>query len=576
MLKTLLGSFMRQTTIRKAFLLAGLFLFLTSTAGCAVGDRLIPTTINEPEGESPTEETSPLPPTIDLTPTVSVVTPTVEQSAPWLSISTAVPEMLRKIVEDDPKAVIVENEPDADFVLEATPFNQGITAGAIWVYALVAPFPTVIDNITLVELMDIWSNRIGEGDTPRVLYLSEQTFAALSTIWGQPEGSNIRIANKEELLDLAWAHEKGLAIIPFEDISPRWKVLQVDGLSPLDPKMDLSQYPLKMRFTWIVRQGLDQSQSLLPPDLLESNRDPEKFTTLVLTGTTALAREIAAKMEEKGIKYPLGDIENWLQSADITHISNEVSFYEDCPPAVPVRKEMRFCSDPGYIGLFDAAGVDVIELTGNHNMDWGVEPFIYSLELYHEHGFQTYGGGMNLEEARRPLIIEHAGTRLALLGCNIAGPDNIWATEQTPGAAPCDLDWLTSEVRQLRDEGILPVVTFQHFEVDDYQPMNLTRQHFQKVAEAGAVIVSGSQAHFPHGFAFYEDSFMHYGLGNLFFDQMYEGYRREFIDRHVFYDGRYLGVELLTAMLEDYSRPRPMTPEERAEMLSIYFQASGW
>ena len=35
--------------------------------------------------------------------------------------------------------------------------------------------------------------------------------------------------------------------------------------------------------------------------------------------------------------------------------------------------------------------------------------------------------------------------------------------------------------------------------------------------------------------------------------------RREFIDRHVFYDGKYLGVELLTALLEDYSRPSPMT-----------------
>ena len=52
--------------------------------------------------------------------------------------------------------------------------------------------------------------------------------------------------------------------------------------------------------------------------------------------------------------------------------------------------------------------------------------------------------------------------------------------------------------------------------------------------------------------------------------------RREFLDRHVFYDGRYLGMELLTAMLEDYSRPRPMTEAERTAFLSEYFNLSGW
>lgn len=52
--------------------------------------------------------------------------------------------------------------------------------------------------------------------------------------------------------------------------------------------------------------------------------------------------------------------------------------------------------------------------------------------------------------------------------------------------------------------------------------------------------------------------------------------RREFIDRHVFYDGKYVGVELLTAMLEDFSRPRPMNERERAQFLSEYFYYSGW
>ena len=77
---------------------------------------------------------------------------------------------------------------------------------------------------------------------------------------------------------------------------------------------------------------------------------------------------------------------------------------------------------------------------------------------------------------------------------------------------------------------------------------------------------------------FYHNSFIHYGLGNLFFDQMdipVPGTRQEFIDRHVIYDGRYIQTELLTALLEDYARPRPMNEDERRSFLTDIFQAAG-
>ena len=77
---------------------------------------------------------------------------------------------------------------------------------------------------------------------------------------------------------------------------------------------------------------------------------------------------------------------------------------------------------------------------------------------------------------------------------------------------------------------------------------------------------------FDHG------AFIHYGLGNLFFDQMNvtDYSRYEFLDRYVFYNGRLVSIDLLTAMLEDYARPGPMDAAERADFLGYIFQASGW
>jgi poly-gamma-glutamate synthesis protein (capsule biosynthesis protein) len=96
--------------------------------------------------------------------------------------------------------------------------------------------------------------------------------------------------------------------------------------------------------------------------------------------------------------------------------------------------------------------------------------------------------------------------------------------------------------------------------------------------KAGAVIVSGSQAHQPQAFEFSQGGFIHHGLGNLFFDQLdvSEATRQGFIDLHVFYDGRHISTELVTIYFIDYARARLMNPQERTNLLQKVFSASGW
>ncbi|MFZ3079099.1 MAG: CapA family protein [Bellilinea sp.] len=477
-----------------------------------------------------------------------------ELPAPFVFANSANPSDIQLVIREDIAAT------EADFT---------------WVYALVAPFPTLTDNISVDEIQQIWS---GAGDFPQQILLDESTLATFRQVWGEPNPQKVRVANRDDLLETAWSEKFTWAIVPFEEIAPRWKVIRIGGLSPLDRGLDLSAYPLTVKFKWEGQTSNGQAtvSELRNAGIASTNRDEGKLTRVLLTGVTALVRSTAERMETMGIDYPIGDILPWLLDADFTHISNEVSFNDECPPAIPVRLGTRFCSAPKYVELLDLIDVEIIELTGNHLVDYGREALSSTLEMYRDRDILTYGGGANLNESLQPLVIEHNSNRIAFLGCNRAGPPNDWATEDQPGSAPCDLDLMTSQIQNLLDEGILPIVTFQHYELDDTMPSRQAQQEMQKMAEAGAVIVSGSQAHFPHGFAFFGDSFVHYGLGNLFFDQMYTFNRREFLDRHVFYNGRYLGVEILTAELEDFARPRPMTDDERTRMLTTYFEVSGW
>jgi poly-gamma-glutamate synthesis protein (capsule biosynthesis protein) len=440
-----------------------------------------------------------------------------------------------------------------------------------WIYAFVAPFPTVQDGGSIDGLRGVWA-RV---ESPSIeVFASASTAAAMEGVLGPASEKAVRIFPEEILLDEAWEARPSFGVVPFEALEPQWKVLEIDGDSPIRKTFDLDAYPLVVTFglsgesgaVAIVRDALNWPTT---------NRDPNRLTVLVMTGTTALTRTTAWKMDLYGASYPGELIGHWLAEADLAHVSNEVAFTETCPPPDPYQDDLLFCSSTRHLDLLREIGVDLIELTGNHVMDWGEQAFLESLELFHQNGFVTYGGGKDLDASWVPALFEHNGNRLAFLGCNEAGPERAWATHSSPGAAPCDFDRLASGITYLRDQGYQIVITFQWAEGAIVLPAQ--RAAFRDVVEAGAVIVSGSQSHQPLGMEFYEDAFIHYGLGNLFFDQMQSlRLRQEFIDRHVFYNGKHISTELLTAMLEDFAQPRPMGPSERAILLSYIFGVSGW
>lgn len=101
----------------------------------------------------------------------------------------------------------------------------------------------------------------------------------------------------------------------------------------------------------------------------------------------------------------------------------------------------------------------------------------------------------------------------------------------------------------------------------------------QQAALAGADIVSGSQAHRPQVYTFAgaeQKQFIHFGLGNLFFDQILLGNDcdKGFVDRHVVYDGKYISTEMLSIIFPNFLQPVWMTPQERGYFLGTLYKYS--
>ena len=448
-------------------------------------------------------------------------------------------------------------------------FNSSNPIGS-WVYILVAPFPTVTEEVSAIWLQHLWQGQ--PEDEISTLLVSDDDLPALTSILGEP-GESIRTMPKEQVLETAWTTQNTWAIIPFEEIQPRWKVLLIDGQSPIQKDFLVDQYVLNVPIS-VASVEPDENISL-PSELSAlnlSNLDSSKITTVMLTGVTALVRATAVGMDQRGVLVPGENIASVMKEADILHISNEVPFAENCPPHT-MGGYLVFCTPESYLELLRFVGTDIVELTGDHFEDYGEEGMLYTLDLYSKEGWPVYGGGKDIFDASAPVKLEVNGNKIAFIGCNAKTPNFAQASEALSGAYHCDMDYMAQTIRELRVEGYLPIATFQHEEVYTWSPVAAIERDFKIVADAGAVIASGSQSHVPHYAEFYGDTFFHYGLGNLFFDQygLAENTDIGFLDRHVFYEGKYLGVELIPIRFIDKVQPRLMTAEEKTKTLSIMF-----
>ena len=462
----------------------------------------------------------------------------------------------------------VQQEPAVQSSLQdgtPTPTLSPKTAKAQRVYVLVAPFPTVTGGITSAELNLAWT----QGVVPTAfsghpLLMDESTLDALTSLWDEPALGLVRTVAADQLLDAAWSDLGSWAIVPFEALEAKWKVLTIDGQSPIRTNFNLEKYPLVVA-----------SES--------SNYDASKLTTVVMTGITALVRATAYTMELKSITYPGENVRELMREADIAHIANHVPFSTGCTFPKPDQQRLVFCSDPKYIDLFTDIGTDLVELTGHHFQDYGTKATLETLEIYKAHNIVYFGGGADKADSIKPALFEHHGNKIAFIGCNRLDTGGLpTATETRPGAAPCDYPYLKAEIGSLRAQGYVVIATMHWNQSYGYEPAPQQVKDFRFLADSGASLVLGSQAHYAQTMEFYNDIFIHYGQGNLFFDQMGDqdwmpkGIRREFIDRYVIYDGKLISIELITAMLEDYSRPRFMTEFERSGFLKEYFNYSGW
>jgi poly-gamma-glutamate capsule biosynthesis protein CapA/YwtB (metallophosphatase superfamily) len=233
-----------------------------------------------------------------------------------------------------------------------------------------------------------------------------------------------------------------------------------------------------------------------------------------------------------------------IKSADITFCQLEAIYSEKGAPQPHSRVPMR--AHPRNAPAFGKAGFQVISFASNHTMDWGADAALDTLNLMQQTGVHIIGVGKNIEEARKPYIMECKGTKVAFLAyCSIL-PMGHWAEANRAGSAPArgwtfyeqiehdqpgtparihsfahedDKAAMIKDINNVKTQADLVMVSmhwgihFKEAEIAAYQ-----KEYAYAAIDAGADVILGHHAHILKPIEVYKGKPIFYSLCNFAFD----------------------------------------------------------
>ena len=302
----------------------------------------------------------------------------------------------------------------------------------------------------------------------------------------------------------------------WDEIPAGFKALRIDGYLPY-----MIEYPLKQY--WSVNSSAEYEIPAHAIGMaLRQELSNARTIHIAAVGDIMLDRSLGHVIESGDLSYPFAEVREALDTADIT-VGNLESSLGDI--GEPVAKSYNFQAPPKAAESLALAGFDVMSLANNHAMDFGSEALIQAIDLLARSGMAAVGAGSDYSDARKPVILEEAGIRIAFLAyvdvpVEVTGFDTrTWeAGAESTGLAWAYPNLISQDVRTAQaNSDVVVVLLHSGYEfLQDPSPPQIASA--RAAIDAGASLVISHHSHLLQGVEFYKDGVIAYGLSNFAFD----------------------------------------------------------
>ncbi len=183
--------------------------------------------------------------------------------------------------------------------------------------------------------------------------------------------------------------------------------------------------------------------------------------------------------------------------------------------------QLKHTMHTGATKIFEKIGADIWNICNNHIMDAGEEGIKSTLKYAKKSNAQTIGAGMNITEARKPVIINEAGG-IGLFGVGYQRACRAADNNKAGCYSWSDLSEIQNTINEIKKVCRWCVVVAHAGEEFTPLPSPYTRERYHKYLEMGADIVVAHHPHVPMNYETVGDKVIFYSLGNFIFDTDYQ------------------------------------------------------
>ncbi len=264
---------------------------------------------------------------------------------------------------------------------------------------------------------------------------------------------------------------------------------------------------------------IDSDESTESPKEQSLPEETDEAVSLLFAGDIYFSEHVLNAYDRAGgIGGVLGEsLRETIVESDLFMANLEFPFSDRGTKAAD--KQYTFRVSPSRVSILQEIGPDLVTVANNHALDYGTDALIDTCDTLDAAGVLHVGAGKNLEEAKKPQIIEKNGKKIGFLGVTRVFPTGDWAASATrPGMfSAYDTAPVVNEIKKLKEQCDYLVV-YIHWGIErNTQPESYQREMGHQYIDAGADLVVGSHPHVLQGIENYNGKWILYSLGNFVF-----------------------------------------------------------
>lgn len=246
----------------------------------------------------------------------------------------------------------------------------------------------------------------------------------------------------------------------------------------------------------------------------------KNHVSLVFTGDIGFDRYMDGQWNDEHLLSQ--EILDFLHSAD--HVIANVE-----GPLIAQQKneansgvaQLLHTMEPDATKVLSQMHADIWNIANNHIMDAGAAGMNSTLREAEKNGAKTIGAGMNIQDAKEPVIINEAGG-IGLFGVGYQRGCKPASDDKAGCLSWSDMVAIQETIDRIKETCRWCVIVSHGGEEFTALPSPYTRERYLQYLDMGADIVVSHHPHVPMNYETKNEKAIFYSLGNFIFDTDYQ------------------------------------------------------